>query len=177
MGSPKKTASERSDSNVGQLADSATVNAPAVWKSPSELTPWAKNPKPIEAKDIREMKRSIRRFGFGAPIVARAENLEIIEGHLRHAAALAMRLERVPVRVLDLSSDEAHVLAIAAWKFEHRREADEKEVADILEDLEDRNALSGTSTIGTAGMGDRPCAVFEYIGEAMPRKEAERLLA
>jgi GNAT superfamily N-acetyltransferase len=29
----------------------------------------------------------------------------------------------------------------------------------------------------TAKMGGRPCAVFEYCGEAMPRTDGERLLA
>jgi hypothetical protein len=119
-------------------ASASDVEAAAVWKDPAELHPWSKNPKPLEPKNVREMTRSIRRFGFGAPIVARAANLEIIEGHLRYAAARRMKLERVPVRLLDISADEAHLLAIAAWKFEHRRDVDESEVAAILDDLEDR---------------------------------------
>ncbi len=38
---------------------------------------------------------------------------------------------------------------------------------------------SGTSTLGSnsKGMGDRPCAVFSYAGPAMPKREAERLIA
>jgi len=135
---PAKVGNARARSSPKSVSSAADVAAPAVWMEPKTLTPWTKNPKPIEPKDVREMKRSIRRFGFGAPIVARAANREIIEGHLRHVASLALRLERVPVRLLDISADEAHLLAIAAWKFEHRREADEKEVADLLDDLEDR---------------------------------------
>jgi len=37
-------------------------------------------------------------------------------------------------------------------------------------------ALGRTSSIADMG-GDRPCAVFEYTGPALPRKEAERLIA
>jgi ABC-type lipoprotein export system ATPase subunit len=37
-------------------------------------------------------------------------------------------------------------------------------------------ATKRTVSIGESGMGGRPCAVFEYIGEAIPRKDAERLL-
>ncbi len=122
----------------------------AEWVAPAALTPWSKNPKPIDGKDVREMSRSIRRFGFGAPIVARRANSEVIEGHLRLAAALRLRLERVPVRYLDISADEAHLLALAAIKFESRRETNDDELAAILDDLEDKGV---DLTVGT-GYGD-----------------------
>lgn len=142
---------ERSDANKkadktandltepGKDSPDPTIDPAAIWLSPSVLRPWSRNPKPIAPKDIREMRKSIKRFGFGAPIVARKANNEVIEGHLRLAASKAMGLERVPVRQLDLSEDEAHVLALAAWKFEHRREADEKEIADIVAELDSRD--------------------------------------
>jgi ParB-like chromosome segregation protein Spo0J len=119
----------------------------AVWASPSDLTPWVKNPKPIRPSDVREMGKSIRRFGFGAPIVARLANGEVIEGHLRLAAAIQLKLERVPVRYLDITEDEAHLLALAALKFEDRRPKDEEQIAEVLADLAQRNVdlSDGTS--------------------------------
>jgi hypothetical protein len=35
--------------------------------------------------------------------------------------------------------------------------------------------VSGTSSIGEGG--DKACAVFEYTGPALPKKEAERLIS
>ncbi len=124
----------------------AAAEAPAVWEDPAALVPWKKNPKPIAPKDVREMMRSIRRRGFGAPIVARLANKEIIEGHLRREAAMRLRLERVPVRYLDLSEEEAHLMALSAIKFEGRRETNEDEVAAILDDLEEKGV---DLTVGT----------------------------
>lgn len=87
----------------------------------SALKPWAKNPKSIESKDVRELARAIRRFGFGPPIVARRENGEIIAGHLRYAAAKHLKLATVPVRFMDLPAGEAHAMALADTKLHERR--------------------------------------------------------
>jgi len=128
-----------------KVADTNT--SAAEWISPTKLTPWSRNPKPIEPRDVREMSRSIRRFGFGAPIVARRETLEVIEGHLRLAAAVSLKLEHVPVRLMDLEADESHLLAIAALRFEDRRTVDEDDVAQILRELveNDVDIVTGTS--------------------------------
>ena len=59
------------------------------------------------------MAKSIKRFGFGAPIVARRADDEVIAGHTRLAAAVALGLTKVPVRFLDLDPADAHLLALA----------------------------------------------------------------
>lgn len=48
---------------------------------------WPRNPHPPSEKNVREIMQSIRRFGFGEPILARRENGEIIAGHARFLAA------------------------------------------------------------------------------------------
>lgn len=87
-------------------------NVAAEWLDPKSLRGWARNPRDNEAA-VHEVAESIRRFGFGSPIVARAENREVIAGHTRLAAAQLLGLDRVPVRLLDLSESEAHSLALA----------------------------------------------------------------
>jgi DNA modification methylase len=66
-----------------------------------------------DAAAVARVVASIQRFGFGAPIVARAANREIIAGHTRWLAATQLGLARVPVRLLDINAREAHVLALA----------------------------------------------------------------
>ena len=63
--------------------------------------------------NVERVAASIKRFGFSAPIVARRETHEIIAGHTRWLAAQSLGLERVPVRLLDLSERDAHMLALA----------------------------------------------------------------
>jgi hypothetical protein len=87
--------------------------SPAVWLSPKELKPWRDNPRLNDGEPVEAVIESIKRFGFGSVIVARAANREIIAGHTRWKAALALELPQVPVRLLDISEREAHLLALA----------------------------------------------------------------
>lgn len=81
--------------------------------APSELKPWKSNPRNITEDAVDRVAESIKRFGFGAPIVARKKNLEIIAGHTRWRAAKKLGLKSVPVRLMDIDEDDAHVLALA----------------------------------------------------------------
>lgn len=87
--------------------------AAAIWLKPSELKPWADNPRKNDGEPTAKVAESIKRFGFGAPIIARRENKEIIAGHTRWKAAQLLKLDRVPVRLLDITEREAHLLALA----------------------------------------------------------------
>lgn len=89
--------------------------AAAVWMPIGDLTPWADNPRD-NAAAIPEVAKSITRFGFASPIIARpieGGGFEIIAGHTRHRAALSLGLDRVPVRVMDLDPTDAKLLALA----------------------------------------------------------------
>lgn len=88
--------------------------AAAVWMPIGDLTPWADNPRD-NAAAVPEVAKSITRFGFASPIIARPieGGFEIIAGHTRHQAALSLGLDRVPVRVMDLDPTDAKLLALA----------------------------------------------------------------
>ena len=90
----------------------ARETLPAEWMSPSDLRPWPGNPRKNDGA-VDAVRASIEAFGWGEPIVARAANKEIIAGHTRWKAACAMGLDRVPVRLLDISAKKAHALALA----------------------------------------------------------------
>lgn len=85
----------------------------ATYEDPKTLVPWPGNPRQNDAA-VDEVAASIREFGFGAPIVARLANREIIVGHTRWRAAVEkLDLAEVPVRFLDVDETTAHKLALA----------------------------------------------------------------
>jgi len=92
-----------------RLAEEA---AAASWVPIGRLRPWPGNPRQ-NAAAVEEVARSIRRFGFASPIIARAADGEIIAGHTRYMAAKRLKLDRVPVRFMDLDPADAHMLALA----------------------------------------------------------------
>src|SRR3954469_7928491 len=94
-------------------AQGAPRGEAAVWVAVGDLVPWSGNPKNPTKAEIAGVAASIRKFGFGAPMVARKANREIIAGHTRLLAAKGEGLTEVPVRYLDLSERDAHVLALA----------------------------------------------------------------
>ena len=114
-----------------------------MWVSRNVLKPWGKNPRKNDAA-VAKVVESIKRFGFGAPIIARSADGEVIAGHTRLRAAEALGLDVVPVRYLDLDPAEAHLLALADNKLREVAEWDAGAVASILSEygLEDA-ALAG----------------------------------
>jgi hypothetical protein len=89
----------------------ASVDVAAEWVDPASLKPWKRNPRTNDHA-VASVAASIKRFGFGAPIVARRTDGEVIAGHTRLKAALQMGLDRVPVRYVDLSPKDARALAL-----------------------------------------------------------------
>jgi len=84
----------------------------AIWVSLDRLKEWKDNPRKNE-EAVGPVAKSIKECGFGSPIVARLANGEIINGHTRFKASRdILKLDRVPVRFLDISEDDAHELAL-----------------------------------------------------------------
>ena len=52
----------------------------AVWCDIKSLKPWDRNPRRND-KAIAKVAASMKRFGWGAPILARTADREIIAGH------------------------------------------------------------------------------------------------
>ena len=117
--------------------------AAVIWPM-EKLRRWAANPRK-NAVAIQKAKTSIRRFGFGAPLLARLENGEIIAGHTRIAAADELGLTELPVRFMSLTPDEAHALALADNKIGEFAEWDDAGVAAVLREFRERGVgIDGT---------------------------------
>ncbi len=121
----------------------------AEWVALDALKPWARNPRK-NAAAIAKVAKSIKRFGFAAPIVARRADGEIIAGHTRYEAARKLGLERVPVRFLDLDPADAHLLALADNRLGELSEWDDAKLLDLLGDLRQQ----GANAADVAGWSD-----------------------
>lgn len=131
---------KRSIPEQNQVAENSAEQAPAEWVDISRLVPWVGNPRKND-KAVKRVADSIKRFGFGAPVLARKENGEIIAGHTRVRAARRLGMRRVPVRYLDLNETDAHLLALADNKLNEIAEWDEGAVAELLSSVSIRDAL------------------------------------
>ena len=63
------------------------------------LRPYARNPRRNDHA-VEQMMASIREFGFKIPLLVRSDG-EVVDGHLRLKAALALQLEELPVILCD----------------------------------------------------------------------------
>ena len=129
------------ESQIRMTKPDSKQEVAAEWVSVDALKPWAQNPR-INDDAVPEVAKSIRRFGFGSPILARKADGEIIAGHTRLKAAMSLGLERVPVRYLDLDPAEAHLLALADNRLAEEADWDNGQLAAILADYKIGDAQS-----------------------------------
>ena len=61
------------------------------------LVPYAKNPKNHDDKDINLIIKSIKRNGWGDPLLVCPETMEVLSGNGRLIAAQKLDMEQVPV--------------------------------------------------------------------------------
>jgi len=99
-----------------------------------ELRPDPANPRRIGEDELDALERSIRQFGFVAPVLARREDSTVIGGHQRLVAARRLGLTTVPVTFLDLSIEQARLLNLALNKISGSW--DDALLARLLADLQ-----------------------------------------
>lgn len=126
-----------------------TKEPAAQYVALADLKRWDRNPR-VNDPAVQAVVDSIRRFGFGAPILARKTDGEIIAGHTRIKAAVKLGLTEVPVRYLDLTATEAHALALADNRVGEIAEWDDDALADVLRELNEQDvSLDGLGWVDT----------------------------
>jgi hypothetical protein len=140
--------------------------APAAeWVRVDDLCKWEKNPR-INASAIQEVRKSIERFGFGAPIVAQKSSKRVIAGHTRLEAARLAGLETVPVRYLDLDDEDAESLSLADNKLGEIAQWDISRLTGFLDEGLDLGDL-GWSNLE---LGELTAASSPVISDATARR-------
>lgn len=74
------------------------------WIDPNSVTPYERNAKIHDEKQIKNIVNSIRRFGWQQDVVITSDNVLVI-GHGRRLAALQLGCE-MPYHVIDKTADE-----------------------------------------------------------------------
>lgn len=83
-----------------------------VQKKLSEITPYAKNAKKHDARQIKNVAESIKQYGFVQPIVIDRDGVIVI-GHCRALAAKKLGIKEVPcVCVDDLTPEQVNALRL-----------------------------------------------------------------
>ena len=100
-----------------------------------ELRPDPANPRRISDQELETLTRSIREFGLIDPIIARREDKMVIGGHQRLLAARKLGYKIVPVVLVDLTPDQAHLLNIALNKISGS--FDQELLARLLKELQE----------------------------------------
>ena len=135
----------------------------ATWEALNSLHPNPDNPRKNEHV-IKDVAASIQRFGFSSPIIARAEDRIIIAGHTRFAAAQYLKLEKVPVRFLELTPGEATALSLADNRLGEKASWDDTKLEEILQTL-------AAEEINLNGLGFTDQELQLYQGETEPPLE------
>jgi len=130
----------------------------AEYVDPNTLVPWEDNPRD-NAGAVKDVRASIERFGFAAPIVARKKDNIVIAGHTRLKAALEMGLKSVPVRFLDLSTKQAELLSLADNRLNELAKWDDQGVAHIIQ-----RAIADQD-FDAAGLGWDEEELFQIVAE------------
>jgi len=122
----------------------------------SDLKEWKNNPRKNDHA-VEEVAKSIKRFGFASPIIARKKDKMVIAGHTRLAAARVLNIDVVPVRFVDLDPTEAQLLALADNKIGEIADWDQDLLSEVLTDLKDADLT---------GIGFSDAELDELIQEA-----------
>lgn len=117
----------------------------ARWVAIDAIQAWDKNPRNNDHA-VDELAKSIKRFGWGSPIIARKSDGVVIAGHTRLKAAQRLKMDKVLVRYLDLDPAEAAALALADNKIGELADWDDEGLRAVLLEL-------GAEDVNLDGLG------------------------
>ncbi len=90
------------------------MNLSIVYLPVCELTPYRKNARRHQVKDVKNIKKSIEKYGMNDPIGIWSDQNIVVEGHGRLEACKQLDFEEVPcIRLDHLSEQERREYAIA----------------------------------------------------------------
>ena len=111
----------------------------AKFVSIDDLQPAPDNPR-INAHVVERVAKSIKAYGFAAPIVSQMDGT-ILAGHTRWKAAKILNLEKVPCRFIDITGEKARLYRIADNKLGELADWDLDKLGKELEELTENYKL------------------------------------
>lgn len=124
------------------------------------LHPYARNPRTHSSEQVQAIARSIREFGFTAPILINRRD-EIIAGHGRLKAAALCEMHEVPCIYLDgLTAAQQRALVIADNQLAQQAGWDMNLLATEIEELAGDDGID----ITLLGFSDEELALIERRG-------------
>lgn len=107
-----------------------------IYKKPADLVPFSRNSRKHSEAQIEQLIKSIDEFGFTNPILLDGDN-GIIAGHGRLAAAVKMKLDKVPtIELAGLTENQKRAYVIADNKLALNASWDDQILMFELQDLE-----------------------------------------
>ena len=142
--------------------------SPSIEEVPIDvLRPDPTNPRRIGDEELDSLTRSLRRFGFVQPVLARRGDRTVIGGHQRLVAARRLGLTTVPVTWLDLSVEQGRLLGLALNRISGTW--DEQLLARLLAEL----AASPEIDMSLSGFGEDE--VRDLLRSLEAREKRERV--
>jgi len=106
------------------------------------LKPYEKNAKKHDKKQVQAVADSIKEFGFNQEIVVDQNNV-IIVGHGRYEAAKLLGLNDVPVKVVNLTEEQAKSYRLADNKLNESEWDMKLAIEELKEMSEEMQKLTG----------------------------------
>ena len=129
------TSKMKAQSNFLESRSTPNPTLNIVYRRIEELRPDPANPRRHTKKQIRQVGKSLKTFGFNVPILVDRHG-DIIAGHCRYEASLLLGITEVPTICLDhLTPEQARAFMIADNRLSELSTWDDRLLAEQFKEL------------------------------------------
>ena len=139
----------------------------------SDIENHPNNPKVHNDNQIRLLQKSIKRFGYTAPVILSADGV-ILAGHARVKAAIELGQDTVPCIRTKLTGDEADAYLLADNRLSDIAPYDRDILAELLSDLpKDLADITGFDQVQVDALlsGEDIPDIEKFISDSQPEEE------
>lgn len=132
----------------------------------SDLNAAEYNARKISDKEMDKLKKSIREFGLVQPVVWNKRTNTIVGGHQRVQACKELKMDEVPVWVVDLDAKKEIALNLALNKIEGKFDKDK--LRDLFESID-----TGEFDLSLTGFEDSEIEKLMTVDDLFQKPEIE----
>lgn len=127
--------------------------------APADLSPNPRNPRNHNEDQLDRLMASLKRFGQPKPVLARAENRQIIAGHGIWTASKRLGWPLIDVALWDVSEDTANTFMLADNRLGDLSSHDPDRVAELLREINELDYMA------TGFSEDEVAKILADVGE------------